>query len=96
MKRRNHSSNVYLISNPTLKNENTGNFSISPKDVMRYDKDFLFEWENPHTHKLEKKVIDKRYVVDHMKPCNMCHKDEDGNKKHGFCYLISYKDIIKY
>ena len=99
MKKRNtFNGKYYAISNPTPNNEKTGNFCVNPKFYLAFDKDFLFEWINPKTNVKETKVLNRRYVIDHCKPCYI-YKEADlsiGKEFRGMCYLISYKDILNY
>ena len=99
MKRRNnYSGKYYVIYNPLPVNEHTGNFCVNDKDVLAQDKDFLFEWENPVTHKIESKVISKEYVKNHIKLKPKWMEDEILDRKriaHMF-FIISYKDILNY
>ena len=88
----------YAISNPTSMNIHTGNFCINPKYYLAFDKDFLFEWIDPHTGKYETKILSKRYVINHAKPCYIW-KESDlhiGKDFKGMCYLISYRDILAF
>lgn len=99
MKRRNNcNGKYYVISNPLPVNEKTGNFAISPTFYLNNDKDYLFEWRNPDTNVLETKVLSKEYVKNHAKPCVIKKWDEFFIEKEfkGYCFLISYKDIMSY
>ncbi len=87
----------YPISNPIMRNLNTGNFTIQKKFVESYDKDFLFEWEDPRTKKKFSKVISKNYVVANLKPLPKWYEDEELRKRCIIpCYLISFEKIINY
>ena len=97
-KRNNCNGKYYVISNPKPINENTGNFAISEKYVLAYDKDFLFEWKNPKTDEIETKVLTRKYVVEHMKKMPKWKEDEILGHKTISCmfWMISYKDIVRY
>lgn len=88
----------YVISNPLPINENTGNFCVSEKYIMAYDKDFLFEWKNPKTNEVETKVLSRQYVVSHMKKIPKWKEDKILNERvlRGMFWIISYKDILNY
>ena len=88
----------YVISNPRPVNETTGNFAISEKYLFANDKDFLFEWVNPQTNKLETKILPREYVIEHLKKIPKWKEDELLGKKTLRCmfWMITYKDIIDY
>ena len=99
MKKRNTcGGKYYVISNPKPINENTGNFAVSEKYVLAYDKDFLFEWKNPRTGEIETKILTKKYVLSHIKKIPRWLEDEFLGKKTIRCmfFMISYKDIQNY
>lgn len=99
MKKRNtYNSKYHLISNPKPINENTGNFAVSEKYLFDNSKDFLFEWINPKTNKLEIKVLAHKYVVNHLKKIPKWKEDELlKNKKIAYMFwMITYKDILNY
>ena len=88
----------YVINNPMPINENTGFFSVSEKYLLAQDKDFLFEWINPHTNKLETKVLSKEYVLANIKKIPKWKEDELLKSKHITCmfWLIPYQTIVNY
>ena len=99
MKRRNtENGKYYVISNPIWKNERTGNFCIQKQNVLAYDKDFLFEYEHPITHEVERKVLPKEYVKEHITWMPRWVEDELTLTKEirGSFYLITYEDIERY
>ena len=97
-KRNTENGKYYAISNPTVINEKTGMFCISPKYYQNYDKDYIFEWFDPHTKTYMKKILDKEYVKDHATFIRLSKWDaEHINKEYkGYCYIISLKDILAY
>lgn len=97
-KRNTCNGKYYVISNPNPINENTGNFAVNEKYILANDKDFLFEWKNPKTNELEIKVLDRCYVIEHMKKMPKWKEDELLGRKvmNGMFWMISYKDILKY
>ena len=99
MKRRNFKdSEYYCISNPLVKNENSGLFCVSWKFIQKWDKDFLFEWINPKTNEKETKVLSKEYVKNHLKFMPRYMEDKTLRRKvqTGYFFVISYSDIINY
>lgn len=91
-KRNTENGKYYIICNPTTKNKETGNFCVSASQLLKFDKDFLFEYDG------EKKVLTKEYVRDHltMHPfTRVIEKDDLSTKKwFGVCYFITYQDIL--
>lgn len=88
-------NNYIKISNPTFENECTGNFSIGPAFMEKYNqnKNFLFDWVNPKTNKRESKILPYNYVVSHLKPAKL-RGDKTGENSYHF--IISYFDIKNY
>lgn len=101
----------YYISNPTEKNLYTHNFCIKWSFLKYPSKDFLFEWTNPDTGKVEKKVLNPLYVKKHAFPRYRWRDKLDHrgmpviNEKTGkvvkerdkyICHMISYQWIDRY
>ena len=99
MKKRNTCSGQYYpICNPFERNENTGNFVVDTKYILANDKDFLFEWKNPNTGKVETKILSKEYVKANLKSIPKWLEDKLLGKKRitYMFYMISYKAIQNY
>ena len=58
----------FYISNPTVKNQDTGYFCVSWSFLKYPYKDFIFEYPDPDTGKVEKKVLNHYYVKKHAIP----------------------------
>ena len=87
----------YVISNPIMKNLNTGNFTVQKKFIEAFDKDFLFEWTNPKTKEKFNKVIKKEYILQYLRPMPKWFEDEEKRKRCIIpCYLISFEKIANY
>lgn len=85
----------YLVSNPTIKNECTGNVCIAIKDLLKFDKDFLFEQEIDGI-KYEK-VLKKEWVRDNAKFIKSKKEDPKTLKEtYRMFYLLKIEDILKY
>lgn len=82
----------YVVSNPTLKNIHTGNVCVSITELLKFDKDFLFD----------QMIGDKRYTIVLTKEwvrdnATFVRKKADTLKNTYKCfYLLSIKDIINY
>lgn len=95
-KRDNANGKYYVISNPLQRNLKTGNFCVSYKHVAAQDKDFLFDFTDPETGEIERKVLDRGYVLAKCRPLFKWEYDliSMKNELKGTFYLISYQDII--
>lgn len=101
----------YCISNPKPINEHTHNFCVPGYALKWPVKDFLFEWKNPTTGEIEKKVLSWHYVNKHVFPMYKWQNKLDANgnpvinpktgkpmrEKIGYiCHMISYQWISNY
>lgn len=85
---------LYTICKPTKSNEKSGNFCISLHDIMKFDKDFLFE--QTINNKKISKIISKEYVKDNMKMYYCTKYDEYGNRTCFPFAMISLDAILKF
>lgn len=71
----------FYISNPLEKNQNTGYFCITWAFLKYPYKDFIFEYTDPDTGQVEKKVLNHYYVKKHAIPLHYWHDklDAKGN-----------------
>ena len=99
MKKRNTCNGQYYpISNPLVRNENTGNFIVETKYILANDKDFLWEWKNPKTGEVETKILSKEYVKNNIQLIPRWLEDKLlGQKRITYMfYMISYQAIQNY
>lgn len=95
-KRDNANGKYYVISNLLQRNLKTGNFCVNFKQLVAQDKDFLFDFTDQETGEVERKVLDKRYVLEHCRPLFKWEYSAltMQNELKGMFYLISYQDIL--
>ena len=82
--------NFYSVCNPTTVNENTGNLCVNINEVLKQDKDFLYKDGDDET------VLNKRWVLDHVKPMYGWRENNDGTKTRFMFYVLQLKDIVNY
>lgn len=80
----------FTICNPTVKNENTGNVCVNINEVTRQTKDFLYKDGDNEI------VLDKRWVLNHVKPMYSWRENNDGTKTRFMFYVLKIKDILTY
>lgn len=86
----------YIISHPMHKNRLTGNASINIRDVMRYDKNFIFQYYGDG-NKLKTILIGRKQVSEHCFPCYKRNVDDWGEVVSvSKWYMIKIEDIFKY
>lgn len=86
----------YFISNPTMKNQFTGNACVKQKDILSFDKDFMYQYVDADL-KEHNIVMTRNMVLNHIKPCIKRVETLDGDLKRLFaCYLIKIEDVLKY
>lgn len=81
--------NYCKISNPTIWNEFTKMYCINPKDYMYSTKDFLWEYNNHKTGKIETHIISRDFIIKNVVPPT--YKD-----KNGLYFRISEKNLLDY
>jgi hypothetical protein len=80
----------FTVCNATAKNENTGNVCVNINEVTRQTKDFLYmDGDNEI-------VLDKRWVLNHVKPMYGWRENNDGTKTRFMFYVLQIKDILTY
>lgn len=80
----------FTVCNPSINNENTGNVCVNINDVLKQTKDFLYVDGDDEI------VLDKRWVLDHVKPMFGWRDNNDGTKTRFMFYVLQLKDIINY
>lgn len=80
----------FTVCNATSKNENTGNVCVNINEVTRQTKDFLYKNGDDEI------VLDKRWVLDHVKPMYGWRDNNDGTKTRFMFYVLKIKDILTY
>jgi len=80
----------FTVCNATVKNENTGNVCVNINEVTRQTKDFLYKDGDDEI------VLDKRWVLDHVKPMYGWRDNNDGTKTRFMFYVLHIKDILAY
>lgn len=86
-------STYYTICNPLEKNVGTGNVTFSIKDLVKFDKDFLFDQEVDGVK--YNKVVSKEWVRDHMIPMYYTKPNETTGRRSVFSfYILKIKEII--
>lgn len=70
--------NYYFIWHPTDVNINTGNACVRLDHVLKFDKNFLFQYVGDN-NKMKNILISKRHVIDNIFPCRKNVEDEQGN-----------------
>ena len=84
-------NNLYFrVCNATAKNENTGNVCVNVNEVIRQTKDFVY------TNGDNEIVLDKRWVLNHVKPMYSWRDNNDGTKTRFMFYVLKIKDILAY
>lgn len=84
----------YQISHPLEKNVRTGNACVNKREVLKFDKDFIFQYLDEY-NALKTVLVPKRIVVDNMFPLLHTEKDDEGNiiRRH-LVYLIKIATIF--
>ena len=86
----------YIISHPMDRNRLTGNATVSIRDVMKFDKNFIFQYYGDD-NKLKTILIGRRQVCDHCFPCYKRNIDDWGETiSVSKWYMIKIEDIFKY
>ena len=86
----------YFISNPTRKNQITGNVCVSKKDILSFDRDFMYQYVDADL-KEHNIVVNKNMVLQHIMPCVKIVEIEDEEyKRYLACYLIKIENVLKY
>jgi hypothetical protein len=80
----------FRVCNATAKNENTGNVCVNVNEVIRQTKDFVY------TNGDNEIVLDKRWVLNHVKPMYSWRDNNDGTKTRYMFYVLQIKDILAY
>ena len=80
----------FRVCNATAKNENTGNVCVNVNEVIRQTKDFVY------TNGDNEIVLDKRWVLNHVKPMYSWRDNNDGTKTRFMFYVLQIKDILAY
>jgi len=80
----------FTVCNATVKNENTGNVCVNINEVMRQTKDFLYKNGDNEI------VLDKRWVLNHVKPMYGWRENNNGTKTRFRFYALQIKDILAY
>ena len=88
MKGNNHQ--YFTICNTTVKNENTGNVCVNINDVTKQTKDFIYKNGDNNI------ILDKRWVLNHIKPMYGWKDNNDGTKIRFMFYILQIKDILMY
>ena len=88
----------YKISQPTIWNEGTGYFTINPKDLENFDRDFIVTYIDNITKESITKIISKEYIRDNIIPGKNSQYDQGYIKREykSYAYRISKKSIIEY
>ena len=80
----------FRVCNATAKNENTGNVCVKVNEVIRQTKDFVY------TDGDNEIVLDKRWVLNHVRPMYKWRDNNDGTKTKYMFYVLKIKDILTY
>lgn len=80
----------FRVCNATAKNENTGNVCVNVNEVIRQTKDFVY------TNGDNEIVLDKRWVLNHVKPMYSWRDNNNGTKTRYMFYVLQIKDILAY
>lgn len=83
----------YTICVPTNKNVATGNVCVNLNDVLKHDKDFLFEQEVDGIQ--YSKVLPKEWVLKNMHAMHATKINEDTGKRTVFpFYVLKIESIL--
>ena len=86
----------YIIAHPYEVNIHTGNACVTISNVIKYDKNFIFEYLDEND-KIKTILISKRHVLDNIFPCRKNIYDDEGNLlNRKFFYMIKIKDIFDF
>ena len=80
----------FTVCKATAKNENTGNVCVNINEVTRQTKDFLYKDGDNEI------VLDKRWVLNHVKPMYGWRTNKDGSETRFMFYVLKIKDILTY
>lgn len=80
----------FTVCNATAKNEHTGNVCVNINDVTKQTKDFLYKDDDNEI------VLDKRWVLNHVKPMYGWRTNKDGSETMFMFYVLKIKDILMY
>ena len=98
MKKRNtRNGKYYAISIPLDRNAGTGNVCFNINDLVKFDRDFLFEQEVDGVK--YSKVLEKEWVRDHMLPICVHRKADEKTGKPGPIinfYILKVEEILNY
>jgi hypothetical protein len=90
-------SDYYHICNPREYNENTGNVCFNINDLVKFDKDFLFNQTVDGV--MYTIVLPKEWVRDHMIPFYAYRKTNEYSIKSGgmyVFYILKVEEILKF